>query len=368
MAKLPAGARKRKDGLLEKRFTVNGKRYSVYGTNAKEIADKEQETRQAIEQGLYNTNRNITLDKYFESWIERKRRTVKENSIRLYKSHYNNHIKEHLGKRKIKDIERREVIEMQGRLLQEIKPQSVNHVMVVLNMILSDAVTDEIIIKSPADNIAPIRTDKKATETIHRALTQKEQAIFMQELKSNYYYSFIALMLATGMRQGEVGALTWEDIDYINNVIHVNKTLTMKEDYTFISGNTAKSKAGCRVIPINPTIKKILADHKAKSNLLPFTNQNIFLTPKGNHVVNRRINKAIADTVQALKDAGHDIEIFTSHALRDTFATRYIEQGGNIQKLQKILGHTSIQMTMDLYAHVLPDELQNEMQRIQISV
>lgn len=370
MAKLPAGARKRKDGLLEKRFTVNGKRYSVYGSNAKEIATKEQETRQAIEQGLYTTNNNITLDKYFELWIDRKRRTVKGNSVRLYKSHYYKHLQGLCGKRKVKDIKRREVVEMQGRLLQDLKPQTVNHIMLVFSMILNDAVKDEIIIKNPASKIDQIKTETetKATETIHRALTTDEQEIFMQELKGNYYYSFIALMLATGMRQGEVSALTWADIDDIKNVIHVNKTMTMQEDNIIIPGNTAKSKAGCRDIPINPTIKQILADHKAKSRLLPFTNCNIFLSPKGNPIINKSINKAIADTVQALKDAGHDIEIFTSHALRDTFATRYIEQGGNMYKLQKILGHKSITMTMDLYAHVLPDELQNEMQNIYICV
>ena len=368
MAKLPAGARRRSDGLLEKRFTVNGKRYSVYAATAKDLADKEQTLRKEIEQGQYTANRNITLNKFFELWIDQKRRTVKTNSVRLYKSHYNNHIKDQFGNKKIKSIERREVIEFQSKLLQTMQPASVNHVIAVLVIILHDAVKEQIIAINPASDITPIRSEAKATETIHRALTKEEQEIFMQALKDNYYYSFIALMLATGMRQGEVGALTWADIDYNNNVIHVNKTLTMQEDSHVITGNSAKSKAGMRDIPLNPISKQILADHKAKSSVLPFTNRNIFLTPRGNHIVNRRINKAIEDTVKALNADGYTMQTFTSHALRDTFATRYIEQGGNMYKLQKILGHKSITMTMDLYAHVLPDELQDEMQTIHICV
>lgn len=61
MARLGAGTRRRPDGSLEKRFTIDGKRYSVYGKNAKEISQKEQETRKRIEAGIYTDNRNLTL-------------------------------------------------------------------------------------------------------------------------------------------------------------------------------------------------------------------------------------------------------------------------------------------------------------------
>ncbi len=73
MARLGAGTRKRADGTLEKRFTIDGKRYSVYGKNAKEISQKEQEIRKKIEAGIYTDNRNITLDGYFDEWLNGKR-------------------------------------------------------------------------------------------------------------------------------------------------------------------------------------------------------------------------------------------------------------------------------------------------------
>ncbi len=66
MARLAAGIRKRADGTLEKRFTIDGKRYSIYGKNAKEISQKEQEIRKKIETGIYTDNRNLTLDGYFD--------------------------------------------------------------------------------------------------------------------------------------------------------------------------------------------------------------------------------------------------------------------------------------------------------------
>ena len=70
MARLPQGVRKRPDGLLEKRFTIEGKRYSIYGVNNKELQQKEKEIRQQIEAGIYTDNRNLTLDQYFVDWIE----------------------------------------------------------------------------------------------------------------------------------------------------------------------------------------------------------------------------------------------------------------------------------------------------------
>ena len=237
-------------------------------------------------------------------------------------------------------------------------------------MVLKDAVIDDIITKSPADNIKTIEIDIKAVDTKHRALTKQEQSDFMNALKGNYYYTYINLMLMTGMRSGEVGALTWQDIDYKKDVIHVNKTITKQENGTHTVGDSTKSKKSNRDIPMNDDIKRIIREQKAKSDLLPFTtcNKNVFVSPFGNIIANQQINKAINDTLDKLSNEGIIIEPFTSHALRDTFATRYIEQGGNMQTLKDILGHNSITLTMDLYAHVLPDSKHEEMNRIKISV
>ena len=68
MARMPLGMRKKENGLFEKRFTVNGKRYSAYGHSAKECAKNEMEMREEIKAGLYNSNKNVTLDAYFDEW------------------------------------------------------------------------------------------------------------------------------------------------------------------------------------------------------------------------------------------------------------------------------------------------------------
>jgi integrase len=369
MARLGIGTRKRSDGTLEKRFTINGKRYSVYGKNTKEISAKEQELRKQIEAGLYTENRKIILDNYFDEWIKRKRNNVKSNTLKSYVSVYKKHISPVLGGRKVQHIERREIIELQIALTKKVGNGTNNRIISVVRTIFDDAIKDDIIAKNPARDIDALKESKKATETFHRALTEEEQSAFMQELSSDYYYEFIALLLCSGMRYGEAAALCWNDIDYKDNVIHITKTVTYSEDGELILGNTPKSKAGKRDIPLTDTIKRILVKQRAKHfNVVPMGNNSVFSTVYGGLVHNHAINRAIASALERLEAKGVHIERFTAHALRDTFATRFIEQGGNPQTLKTLLGHTSYSMTMDLYSHVLPNTKQKEMDNIHIAI
>lgn len=370
MARLGAGVRKRADGSLEKRFTIDGKRYSVYGKTSKEITAKEQAIRSQIDAGLYIENKNITLDRYFIEWMNSKRAGTKSNSLKTYRTLYNTHISPALGNKKIQQIERRAVIKLQSDLQARLSDVSVNMVISVLCIILNDAVRDEVIVKNPAANVKAIKTDpKKATETYHRALTEKEQRLFMEEMKNDYYYEFIALLLCTGMRSGEAAALTWNDIDYENNVIHITKTMTYDEAGHLIVGTTPKSSAGKRDIPMNDSIKGILKSQRAKmGNILPMGTNNVFLSVYGNYFDNHIVNVAIKKGLKRLEEKGTPIEHFTAHCLRDTFATRFIEQGGQLQTLKVILGHSSFAMTSDLYAHVLPNTKQKEMDNLYIAL
>lgn len=369
MARLPVGYRQREDGRIECRFTVNGKRYSCYADTVKECRERERELRETIENGLYTQNRNITLDKYYEEWKNARKGTIKGNTALGNESRYKNHIGPALGRRKIVDIEKREIIQLQQKLAEKFEPSTVNGIIVQLKTILNDAVAEGIIPKSPAVGVKMLKVEKKATETYHRALTEEEQIAFMEYAKKEWLYELLALLLCTGMRIGEASALTWDDIDLFNNVIHVNKTVTRTADGKYTTGSP-KSKTSIRDIPLTETIKEVLKSQKQKQqryngNLSKFS-RNIFENLYGGVVYNASVNKAISETIKRMNNDGIEIEHFSAHALRDTFATRYIEQGGSAQVLKTILGHSSLTMTMDLYSHVMPDTKQKEMENIRI--
>lgn len=275
-----------------------------------------------------------------------------------------------MGGRRVQQIERREVQRLQISISEELSVPAANMSLKILKIILNDAVNDEIISKNPANGIKSLKDTAKAVETYHRALTESEQASFMQEIKNDFLYEFIALLLCTGMRSGEAAALTWGDIDYKNNVIHVINTLTYTEAGELIAGDSPKTKAGERDIPITATIKDVISKQRAKMrNIVPISKDaHVFMSVQGGLVHNHAVNRAIAGALQRLEAAGTHIDHFTAHALRDTFATRYIEQGGSPQTLKTILGHSSLAMTMDLYAHVLPNTKQQEMDNIHIAI
>ena len=374
MARLAAGTRKRADGTLEKRFSIDGKRYSVYGKNTAELAEKEQDMREKIKAGMYTKNSKLTIGEYFVFWIAEKGKTAKQNTLRVYESMYNKHIEPSMKTRRIQAIERREIVELQNRLIDKgVSVYSVNYTMMVLKAMLSDAVKDDIIKVNPAANIRTIKEDReKASDTKHRALTEQEQKAFMSEAASEYYYELYALLLCTGMRIGEATALTWADIDYVNKEIHITKTVSFDKAGKQII-TTPKSKSGTRNIPLTDTARDILKKQKTKmallsgSNIIPMNNR-IFNAENGSLVKNNTVNGTIEHVLNRLNKKGIKIEPITAHCFRDTFATRFIEQGGQPQTLKAILGHSTLSMTMDLYAHVLPNTKQKEMNSIQIAL
>lgn len=369
MARMAAGTRKRADGTLEKRFTIEGKRYSVYGKTTKEITDKEQEIRKAISENAHASRMNITFIRYYNEWIERKAMTVKGSTLYTYQVCFNAHILPTFGKKKIRNISRYDVMAFRDKIAQDKSAAVCKYIVHLLGIMLADAVKDDIITKNPAASIPAVKNNReKARETIHRALTLEEQDAFMQEMRSDYYYSFCAMMISTGMRCGEVAALEWQDIDRAAGMIHVRRTVTQGEKGKAVMGTSTKTHAGTRDIPITENVAQILKGQRTYADILPGPTSTVFTSQIGTIVTVGAVNRAIKLALKRLDDKGTHIEHFSSHALRDTFATRYIEGGGNMQTLKTILGHTSLAMTADLYSHVLPNTKHQEMNSIHIAI
>jgi integrase len=369
MAKLPAGVRKRDNGSFEKRFTLDGKQRSICAKSLKELEQKEHDLRQQIKDGTYTKNKDLTLDKYFEEWIALREKKVKSNTVLSYKDNYYTYISPALGKCKIRKIEKRQ-IDLMFVDIQGISVSSKKLVMTVLRMILNDAVNDEIISKNPATMVKLERDySAKANETYHRALTKEEQAAFVAEMKNDFYSELIEFMLVTGMRIGECAALEWSDVNLEQKKINVNKTVTRDINGNFIVGDSPKSESGKRDIFINDEIEEILHRQKRKmkslDGIIKFSNR-VFSTVNGTIIWNAYINRRIKLALERLDAKGIHIEHFTCHALRDTFATRCIEQGMQPKSLQKIMGHKNISVTMNIYAHVTDETQANAMAKIHV--
>ena len=367
-AKLGAGFRRRADGRLEYRWTENGSRYSVTGTTIEECKEKELEKRKLISKNVLSDIQNASLDEYFKEWTRSRENTVSSSTIRTNKTIYI-HISNHLGKMKVRSIERRHIQRFLDALKEKHSSTYVNTTRTLLYSILESAKIDGLIDNNPCEGVKRIkRTEKQARETIHRALTIEETKRFFQAAKdtNSWYYDLYDFLIHTGCRIGEAGALMNKDIDFNNSIIHIRRTLTNSET-GYEVGDRAKTAKGNRDIPMTNQVKDILS-RQIKRNVDAFgenskgKNERVFKTIYGKFVTGS--SQVWRDMKSLVEIAG--IEYCTIHSLRDTFATRAIESGMNPQTLKEILGHSSFTMTMDLYAHVMEDTKRREMDLLKV--
>lgn len=205
---------------------------------------------------------------------------------------------------------------------------------------------------------------KSTKESIRRrAMTLEEEKIFIDYLKSvtinEYKYKNIFLVqLFAGLRIGEVLALTIDDIDFQNNVIKTDKTLTVDGNGKIICGEKTKTDAGRRNVPIHPKIVKVLKEQikyvKGNKLHLLFPNNN------NGYTDNRKVNVKL---VAILKNLG--ITDITTHSLRHTFATRCAESGLSDIVLKEIMGHYDIDVTKNIYIDVQKQLEQEEIKKFE---
>lgn len=372
---LPEGMRyleKRK--CIEYRFTVEQKRYSVYGQTAKECYEKAKAKEKELSEGQYKKGKVLTISEYFERWIKRKTK-AKETTIRTNKILFNiasgiviDGNGNTFGNLKIIDIENQHIEDVKNGMLRAGKStRTVNDTVSLIKRILQSAVDkDRIIGWNPARGVDGIdRKEPLARDTYHRALSKKETRKFLQTAKerNSWYYNLYCFLVDTGCRCGEAGALMNADIS--GQIIHVSRTVTRTAEGTYRIGDEAKTKAGTRDIPINPLARQAIDNQRAVNRMLgdgvTAINDTVFKSPRGGLLSDTCVNQDIA---RICKAAG--IEKFTAHAFRATFITRCVESGMQPKTLQEIVGHKDISQTMNLYAHCMEETKISQMQAVKI--
>lgn len=211
------------------------------------------------------------------------------------------------------------------------------------------AFSERIISLNPMDNES-IKKPKSKVETQKvEALTIEDQKNLIKILRGSHhkYKNIILLALYTGMRIGEVLAITRNNINLEENTLIVEKTLTRDKNDKVILGDTTKTIAGKRTIFLNDNsisvLKEVLRNNLLNTYNLVFYNyeKNTFITPNEINCYLQRLN-------EKYKICPH----IHTHMLRHTFATRCIESGMQAKVLQQILGHKKISTTLDTYTSV----------------
>ncbi len=306
-----------------------------------------------INRGDYIEPAKMTVKELIDTWLyDEVRHNRKIATFDIYKSITKNHIIPRLGNIPLNNLTTFHIHQFLKSLLNKgVSQKNAMYIIRTLKVVLNWAVDMHLISKNPAANI---KVTIKSTGSEMKVWTDEQVKYFLMTARESRYYPAFYLAVATGMRLGELLGLKWLDIDLDRGVISIRRILQHSSEglKLYEQTKTAKSR---RLIDISSSTVEVLRKHriKQKEEMAQKNYQNgddlVFSTRSGNPINPRTFREAY---YRVIKKAG--LPPIRFHDLRHTHATLLLQQGVHPKVVSERLGHTSINMTLDLYSHVIP--------------
>lgn len=390
---LGKGIRQRKDGRYEARAVVEGINISIIKSSLKECLEEFKEAKKMASNNMDMKRVNITLNEWFEEWFEQyKKPYIKETSIYPLRSKYYNIFGNTLGDKKVIEINNIDIQSVINSMRDSGRAaSSMRTALSIIRECLESAKNNRIIQVNPCFDIKVYWENKT---TLRRFLSKEEQDLFLNKSKNNgdWYYEMFYIMLHTGMRIGEVGGLKWEDVDFKNKCIHINRSLSCQYEKgkKVMRLTTPKTHNSYRDIPFMGEVEEMLKSQykkqqRAKKNLgdrwreeVGFENF-VFTSSMGSpvtrYIAEKQINKIVNEiNEEEIFNAVKENRVPTlfekvyPHALRHTFCSRCFECNMNPKVVQKIMGHQHYSTTIDIYTHVTNEKIEDEISKFNIAL
>lgn len=361
---LGRGLAQQKDGLYVGNFVDKlGKRRVKRFKKLQECRKWLDEAKYIDEHSSITEANNMIIDAWFEYWISIKEKTVRPNTVRNYRERYQKNISKVIGKMMLVDVKPIHCQKIFSDMADEgYKTTTMYQTRIALFNMLEFAKENDIIIHNPCKK--SVRSDMGKPSDKKEALEIAEQQTFLEYAEGQSYENQYRFILQTGLRTGELVGLKWEDIDFDKKTMTISRSMEFRHSTGVWRVGEPKSSSGYRTIPLTNEAIRILKDQKVKNSHLKVTpiewREYVFLCRKGTPIKNSTYDTAL---YKICNKAG--IKPFAMHILRHTFATRCIEGGMKPKTLQKILGHSNIGITMNLYVTTTDDEKQKEIELVE---
>ena len=286
----------------------------------------------------------VTFKQVADEWLEVKKKEIKQSSYSNYRYSINRYLMPEFEKYTLKALEKYVFTEFIDDLNQDYAPKTVRDILTKLKSILYYA-QDEYDVKINIKKIISPKPDAEPIVILSKKEKTRLEKVCLQENTLNSLG--IIVCLNTGVRIGEICALRWKNIDLDKREIRVRDTLQRiydeKTGKTKIIIETPKSKKSIRDIPLSDKLYVILAQLKKK-----YKDEDFFLTGDSKKFIEPRNYQY---TFKALITMSKIKKSYKFHILRHTMASACIEVGMDIKALSEILGHASVEITLNIYVH-----------------
>ena len=372
MPKKGENIRKRVDGRWEGRYKVDTptdaktKYHSVYGKTYKEVKDK---IRLITSQpALLNEKKQqqpILIKEVITQWLNSSKSIHKGATEVRYEYLIEKHIIPELGDVPLSSVTSSMLTSFMNRKLEQgslngkeaLSPAYVRSIMSVTLSILQFAVNEGLC--QPLNiNLQKPSTDKKELEVLSVFDQNRLESALLNNI--NETKLGILISLNTGLRIGEVCALSWNDIDFENQIFHIRSTVArVKSTDSGVNSkliiDRPKTKSSLRDIPIPSKLLTILVSMKKQSKgKYVVSAENSFVSPR---TYEYRYHKILDE---------YNIPSVNYHTLRHTFATRCIEVGVDVKTLSEILGHANVSITLNTYVHSSMELKRQQLEKLSI--
>lgn len=324
--------KKRKDGRYQRKITLSdGKQKIVYGRTLAELNAAADALRAEDQQGI-KVGDNTLVGEWAKVWIDKYKSDLRPNTLRMYKDAYNVHILPILGELPLRSVRPVHVREVMSAVAD--RSESLQHkVLITMRQIFQTARQNGLIIKDPTEGI---KITQHASPDKIKHLTKEQTKKLMETVTDAKARVFVALCLYCGLRREEALGLQWGDIK--GNSLTVNRAMAFVGNQPDPS-QELKTKAAHRTIPIPNPLAQILRE-------TPKTGLYVITKADGGPMTRTAITRLWGKVIDYIDFPLHP------HMLRHTYATNLYYAGVDLRTAQYLLGHSTIQMTAQIYTHL----------------
>ena len=370
-------------GKFEIGYDAKGNRKfkSCTGSSEREVRLLLKDLMQKHHAGIDISSKSIKVGEYFDKWFYNNViYDLRESTSQSYEMIIRRHIKPFLGDITFANLSSDDIKEFyrflynNGKLNGKggLSNKTVENIHLVISSCINYALKKGELIRNPLLTVKLKREGKKEIEVF----TREEQRKIIDECPNHYYGMAIKFDFYTGLRAGELLGLTWDCVDFYKNTVRINKQVQRNKNFSRNAQTktvlgfvyNTKTKNSNRVIKVMQPLMNDLAEYKLQQDTLKrklgqdyYTKLNLVFPRQDGYFTD---TGTFLDAFSRIQDK-LGISHRNVHAMRHTFATRALESGMKPIVVSRLLGHASIQITMDIYGHVIPDFAEQELEKME---